>query len=363
MAIGQNSHNKGIALIVTLTIITLLVTISLELNRQVRGAVMDSAAFRDRATLRHMIHSGVAMAETILTRDKQDTQVDSIQEDWANPEKIEAYLSHLAFDKGDLSIRISDELSRIQVNALVTYPKGRNFNETQQKLWYRFITLMLAQQEESEETFFNEPIEPAAIINPVKDWLDSEDDDAISGLNGAEDDYYRDLDPSYACRNGPMRHINELLRIKNISPELFYRTEEAMTGIAQFMTVYGMKEGDNGFAYPGQINLNTAEAPVIAGILPAGREFLAPEIVAYREEKEGEEYIHELTDPNWYKQVPGCSDLKIESDLITTQSDIFRIECMGELNDMAMAAQVIVKREKESESGRWICRELSWRFL
>jgi len=116
MAIGQNSHNKGIALIVTLTIITLLVTISLELNRQVRGAVMDSAAFRDRATLRHMIHSGVAMAETILTRDKQDTQVDSIQEDWANPEKIEAYLSHLAFDKGDLSIRIIACIGVVQIN-------------------------------------------------------------------------------------------------------------------------------------------------------------------------------------------------------------------------------------------------------
>ncbi len=363
MEMVPNRDNKGIALIVTLTIITLLVTISLELNRQVRSAVTDSAAFRDRATLRHMIYSGVAMAETILARDKKDTEVDSVQEDWANPEKIDAYLSQLAFDKGELSIRISDELSRIQVNSLVQFPKGREFNENQQKLWYRFITLMLEQQEESEETFFNEQIEPPAIINPVKDWLDSEDDDAISGLTGAEDDYYRDLDPPYACRNGPIRHINELLRIKNISPELFYSTEDAMAGIAQFMTVYGMEKGNNGFTYPGKININTAEMPVIAGILPAGREFLAPEIVSYREEKEGDEYLHELSEPNWYKQVPGCSDLEIESDLITTQSDIFRIECMGELNGMTMAAQVIVKREKESESGRWVCRKLSWRFL
>ncbi len=359
----RKRHNKGIALIVTLTIITLLVTISLELNRQIRAAVTDSAVFRDRVTMKHMLRSGINIAEAILIRDKQDTEVDSIQEDWANQEKIESYLSQLPFDEGDLSINISDELSRIQVNALVVFPEGRAFNEPQQKLWYRFIELMLSQQEESNESFFSEPIEPASIINPVKDWLDSEDDDAITGLSGAEDDYYQDLDPSYSCRNGPIRHINELLRIKNITPELFYSAEEALPGIENYMTVYGMEEASTGFAYPGKININTADAPVIAGILPVGQEFLAPEIVTYREEKESEEYIHELTDPNWYKQVPGCSDLEIESDLITTQSDIFRIECMAELNDMAMAARVIVERKKEGEGGKWICRELSWRFL
>ena len=366
MPIQRKGHNKGIALIVTLTIITILVTVSLELNRQIRGAVTDSAFFRDRVTMKHMLHSGVNLAEAILVRDKKDTEVDSIQEDWADPEKIEAYLSRLSFDKGRLSLHISDELSRIQVNALVSFPDGRKFNESQQKLWYRFIDLLLSQQEKSSESFVNEPIEPAAIINPVKDWLDSEDDDAISGLNGAEDSYYQDLDPPYSCRNGPIRDINELLRIKNITPDLFYRAEEkeeTTLGIAEFLTVYGMDEAANGYTYPGEININTAKAPVIAGILPAGQEFLAPEIVSYREEREGDEYIHELTAPSWYKQVPGCSDIEIESDLITTQSDIFRIECMAELNDMATAVRVIVERRKEGESGNWICRELSWRFL
>ena len=324
---------------------------------------MDSAAFRDRVTMQHMVRSGVSLAEAILIRDKQDTEVDSIQEDWANPEKIKTYLSQLSFEQGDLSVYISDELGRIQVNALVTYPKGRQFNEIQQKLWYRFINLILTQQEQSSETLFNEPIDPSAIINPVKDWLDSGDNDAITGLNGAEDEYYRDLRPSYKCRNGPVRHINELLRIKGITRELFYSSEDAIAGISRFMSVHGMKEAENGFTYPGKINISTAEMPVIAGILPVGQEFLAPEIVSYREEKDGDEYLHELTDPNWYKQVPGCSDLEIDSTAITNQSDIFRIECMAELNDMALAAQVIVEREKESESGRWICRVLSWRFL
>ncbi len=360
MGISAGKDNRGIALVVTLTIITVLVTVSLELNRQVRGAVTDSAVFRDRTTLIHMIRSGVTVAGEILVRDKQDTEADSIQEDWAHPEKIEAYLAELPFPDGGLTVRISDEMARIQINALVAFPEGREFNETQQKLWGRFIELILTRQEEMAGPLFSEPIEPAAIINPVKDWLDSEDDDSITGLSGAEDPYYMDLSPSYSCRNGPVRHINELLRIKGITGDLFYSSKPGIPGISRYLTVFGLKEVSNGFTYPGKINLNTAEMPVIAGLLPIGHEFLAPEIVAWREEQEGGEYIHDLFDAQWYQQVPGLSDVEIDPDILTTQSDIFRIDCKAELNDLSLAAHVVVKREQESETGKWTCRVLRW---
>jgi general secretion pathway protein K len=362
MAAGAGSGSKGIALIVTLTIITLLVTVSLELNRQVRGAVTDSANFRDRARLKHMLRSGVSLAEEILVRDKQDTEVDSIQEDWANPEIIESYLEELPFAEGELSVRITDELSRIQVNALVAFPEGKNFSGPQQKLWFRFVNLMLAQQEEGEETVFREPVDPAAVIEPVKDWLDSGDNDAITGLNGAEDEYYRDLSPAYACRNGPMRDIRELLRTKGITEDLFQSTEAAMSGIARYMTVHGIAEAGGGFSYPGRININTAEIPVLAGVLPAGHEFLAPEIAAYREEKEGGQYLNDLTASDWYRQVPGMSDVEMDPELITTKSDIFRIHCLAERFGMKMGAEVVVERRKEGEGAKWKCRVLSWRY-
>lgn len=362
MSILPKTGNRGIALIVTLTLITLLVTLSLELNRQIRGSVVDSAVFRDRTTLRHMLRSGVNIAEGLLVRDKQDTEVDSVQEDWARPETIEPYLSELPFDEGELAVEISDEMARIQVNALVAFPDKKALNESQHKLWSRFIRLMLARQEETEVSFFDDLLEPESIINPIKDWLDSRDDDAITGLTGAEDAYYRDLMPPYSCRNGPIRHINELLRVKGITREMFYAPETAMTGLSRYLTVFGMKAGENEVRYPGKININTAEMPVIAGLLPEEQEFLAPEIVAWREEKEGGEYLHELTDAQWYQQVPGLGEVEIDPELITTKSDIFRIDCKAKINDATMAAQVVVRREKESESGKWKCRVLRWRY-
>jgi general secretion pathway protein K len=362
MAKAFSGRNRGIALIVTLTVITLLVSVSLELNRQVRGSVTDSAIFRDRATLVHMLESGVSLASGVLVRDKQDSDTDSIQEDWANPEKIEAYLEALSFPQGALSVSISDELSRIQVNALVDFPDGKAYNQEQRKLWFRFITLMLLQQEGQETAFFSEPIDPAAIIDPVKDWLDSDDNNSITGLNGAENSYYEDLSPGYSCRNGPMRHINELLRTKGITPEMFHSAEAAMSGISQYMTVHGVERAGESYTYPGRININTAEAPVIAGLLPAGHEFLVAEIVAYREEKEAGEYLNELHDADWYQQVPGLGDVEIDPSLITTSSDTFRINCQAELFDMKMELQAVVERQKDPESGKWSCRVLSWRY-
>ena len=44
-------NNKGIALIITLTVITLLVTVTFELNRQLQASVENSAIIRDRLIL------------------------------------------------------------------------------------------------------------------------------------------------------------------------------------------------------------------------------------------------------------------------------------------------------------------------
>jgi len=74
----------------------------------------------------------------------------------------------------------------------------------------------------SNQENLNEDATPTAIINSLKDWLDSGDDDAITGLSGAESSYYQSLDIPYPCKNGPVLHVGELALIKGIIPELLY---------------------------------------------------------------------------------------------------------------------------------------------
>ena len=67
-------NNRGIALIITLTVIALLITVTFELNRQLQASVENSAIMRDRLVLSHMISSGVEVAQAILIKDKEDLE-------------------------------------------------------------------------------------------------------------------------------------------------------------------------------------------------------------------------------------------------------------------------------------------------
>ncbi|MDP2645851.1 MAG: general secretion pathway protein GspK [Desulfobacterales bacterium] len=354
MSPGMLKNNRGIAVLITLTIITILVTVALELNRKMRTAVVSTAAGRDRVSLSSMASSGIHAAMAMLVRDKLNSNTDSVQEDWANPEKIDELLRAIPFDAGRVTLKIIDELGKVQVNALVKFPEGRDFNEPQRVLWERFARFFLLLHESGDI------VDPIAIIDSLKDWLDFGDDDAITGLSGAESSYYQDLDPPYAIRNGPITHLGELLKVKGITPDLF-QDVQGVSGVSRYLTIYGMNVIiGNSFTYDGRININTAELPVLASIMPDGHEGFAQLIYQYREEKSDAKFVHDLQNPLWYKNVPGMTDITIDPRLILTTSDIFRIEAVAELSDRQMTVSAVVQREKAKETNAWRCNILSW---
>ena len=82
----------------------------------------------------------------------------------------------------------------------------------------------------------------------------------------------------------------------------------------------------------------------------------------YRIEAANGQFLYDLTSPTWYKEVPGCSEVDIDAELLIIQSDIFRIECEAVLRDIQKKATVIVQREKNKESGKWYCKVLNWTY-
>jgi general secretion pathway protein K len=423
-------NDRGIALVVTIAVVTLLIAAALELNRKTRSGVMLSAASRDRLTLSYIASSGIHIGMAMLMKDKKDDlklpsgkAVDTVNEDWNNPEAIEEVLADFPFEEGGFTIKISDELGKIQVNALVDYPKGRNFNTAQQQLWDRFLRPIVSLDEDAEINATKN------IVDSLKDWLDLGDDDAITGLNGAESDYYLGLDPPYSSRNGPLTHLGELLMVKDVKSEYFDEVAESSlqslgggsglssmldtlgipypdniddltledlgisTRISDFMTVYGMTHEDDkskwvdgrSFKYDGKININTADIPVIATMLepppglPAESVYvLAAAISEYRAEIPEESTIQrDFSNKNWYKDVSGITNsitmpdgknkninVTIKPDLITTTSDFFRIEATASLNELENTIVAVVHREeidkKNSLTKKWRCRVLSW---
>lgn len=356
MTLKQLLHNQnGVALIVALTVITVLVALSLTLNQKMNTALDASVHVYRQTTLSRMASSGVHAAMAMLARDRVDTPIDSVQEDWADPVMIEELMVPITFDGGDVSVVISDERSRIQVNALVKLP-GHDYNTAQEHLWTRLFEFLANHYEPLEDMDTNE------LICSLKDWIDSGDDDAITGLNGAESDYYMDMDPPYECRNAPLDHLGDLSRIKGFPAELFsYEGEEEMPPISDVLTVHGaVPAGDHVYTFDGKININTANALVLAAVLPDGYESYAQDMVEYREESDSEGYINDLSSLDWYKDISGLEDITIDADIITNASDLFRITATATLDEAVLTTRVVVRREAIEKTGKWRCKVLYW---
>jgi hypothetical protein len=57
-----------------------------------------------------------------------------------------------------------------------------------------------------------------AVADSILDWRDTNRDHR---LNGAEEDYYRGLDPPYSCKDGPIDVVEELLLVRGVTPQVF----------------------------------------------------------------------------------------------------------------------------------------------
>lgn len=373
-------NRQGIALLLTLTITTVLIAATLELNRQVRTTVVATATTRDRLLLSQIASSGVHLAMAMLVKDRKESNTDSVQEDWADPQKIGELLQEFPFEEGSVTFKISDELGKIQVNALLKKFPGNKLDDLQYNMWDNLLRPIVSQDEDADINA------TSSIINALKDWLDSKDDDATE-FNGAETTYYETLEPPYTCRNGPIPHIDELLLVKGMTPKILYNTgeassettglkefgtEEKSSGIIQYLTVYGVKEArpsrktrkNKTFEYEGKININTAGLPVLKALTGPDHEDCAQAIYDYREEEEEgadtKTYINALSGTGWYRNVTGCEEVKINSRLLTSSSHVFRIESSATLHDAKMTITTVVQRERDKKTRKWKCRVLNW---
>jgi general secretion pathway protein K len=344
-------HNhRGIALLMTLAFTTLAISLALEANRQSRFSIESCTVHQQRITAGQMAAAGIHAAMAVLVEDRQTSETDHLKETWADPDQLKETMAAITFEEGRVDVAIEDEFARVQINALVDFPQGRQFVARQRRLLERLV--------EQQRNVLEEDTETTAIdiVNAIKDWLDSGDDEAITGLNGAESDYYQDLDPPYSCPNGPMRHIGELGRIKGVGPALMGGTA-GMPGLAAHLTVHGAqtKPGE-GYHFPGALNLNTVSKPVLQALLPPETEDLAEIIVDFRESADPAL----LESSNWYMQAPGAADAGIDSELLSFASDFFRIHATAHYRDVERKVTAVVRRVKSEDSGVWTCRIIDW---
>ncbi|HIQ37456.1 MAG TPA: general secretion pathway protein GspK [Desulfocapsa sulfexigens] len=323
------------ALLLVISLLSVLLIMTLQFNREMREGYIISGSLGNSIRLSEMARSGITIGEQILLADLDENNFDSLHDSWALLGEEE--LSDL-FNLGDTTVEIQDEGGKYQINAITVQeidnlPQGTNLAAEKKKreqhakdvrnvLW----RLLRA------DPFLVEDGDAREIIDALIDWTDSGDGEEEYG---AEESYYRSLDPPYSCKNGPIESIEELLMVKGFTPELLYGTEET-PGLAPLLTPWGSD---------GKININSADVLLLQALEWDMDRETAEGMIDYRED---ENNIEELKDFKWYKEVPSFpGDVELHKDRTTTSSRFFTIKATATIEKQKKRVTATVERTED----------------
>jgi general secretion pathway protein K len=299
---------RGIALIIVILMVSVIVAVTLQLNRSSRSEIHDAANLKDGIRLFYIAKSGFHLGQGFLAVHQGD--IFTLNEDWAMPGKI-ADRADTLFGAGVLRVAIEDESGKIPVHRLLN---GQVFNPAVRDLMARLL---------KQPEFGLKDKDVDDILDSLKDWMDA--DDIVTG-GGAETPYYAALAKPYAAKNGPLDCIEELMMIKGITREIYEGTKDR-PGLRQLLTIYG----------DGRININTAPILVLRSLSPDMTVGGAQRMDEYRRTPG-----KDLSNTDWYRSE--VSGVNLDSQLVTTQSNVFRIICEGRTGSMVRSIESVVMR-------------------
>ena len=323
---GILRNNRGMALLITILVVSLILVITLRFNMSMRSSLTSASNLRHAVAADNMSKSAFNAAQAVLSVDAAESTVDTLHEDWANLAAAAPYFSNF-FSRGQGSVQIADHSGRIQINSLLKKQDDTwVVDEIQKGVWMNLL---------SAEEFGLSEEDALAIVEAIVDWLD-EDDEPL-GFGGAEGSFYQGLDPPYEPRNGPMEFIEELLLVRGVTDELYNGTDE-IPGLADLVTPHGRN---------GKININTADAFVLGALSEQIDRDMVNAMLAYRENED-----NDLGDPGWYKTAPGFpGDITIPPALLTTASTFFEISTDVVLENVRKKARGMVARGSDGRMG------------
>jgi general secretion pathway protein K len=230
-AIGNPlSNQRGIALLLTLVILTLLVAVIVEFDYGAKVNLITAGNFRDEVQATYLAQSGVTAARAILkddTKHPESSKYDALTEFWARP------FPPYPVGEGFVSVEITDEAGKIDINRLGA--KSSQVRDDTKAMLMRLLGALEIDQSQ---------IEP--IVEAIANWVNPD-----SGHDCPEDSYYQRLNPPYRCKQGPMDALSELYLIKGVTPEVYQKIRPYLTMVSKPTT---------------PININTAALPVLEAL-------------------------------------------------------------------------------------------------
>jgi general secretion pathway protein K len=290
---NPKNNESGVALILVLWVMVLLIALGTEFALSMKTEINTTRNFKEDAEAYYFAKAGINLAKAEILSDakyhsrtkekgfifgpisSENSEENSIASSepkqitasskptGTNPESddIEApeppQRSELPLGKGFIQYSIHDENGKI------------NINTASRDILIKAMAINGVSLGSERDT----------VVDSILDWIDKDDRHRV---NGAESDYYQGLSPGYSAKNGPLDSLEELMKVKGVTPELFYGSEEYESkessdkdnapGLARIFTIQGVS----------QFNPNTAERAVLEIMYPENQ---VEEILSKKEER------------------------------------------------------------------------------
>jgi general secretion pathway protein K len=305
----RRSDERGIALLLTLLVLTLLVALILEFDAEARREYRDAATFRDNFKATVLARAAVQAARGVLQqdflKDKQTGQFfDAPTDVWALP------IVNYAIGDGLLTAQIEDERGKLNLNDLAA---GGDINARKPRV------------QRVKRLFELLQINPD-LVDAIVDWVDQ---DEVPEPAGAESLYYQTLRPSYRAANAPLQTLLDLRLIKGMTPDIIAK-------LSKVVTVYP-QEGES------KVNLNTANLLVLQALDLRITQGMAADIVQARPFKT----IQDLDRVSSFEDIG--KELR-QKNLYDVKSDLFMARMVVKVNEMTRNATVVLQRDQNGTS-------------
>jgi general secretion pathway protein K len=288
--LNSKLNQNGSALVITLLIVALLTSLTVEFAYEVYIGTNSLSNWRNaqRASL---------IARTGQTLSSRYVNVES-KRSYTYPGEMNLPVEKDFEPNTILTIKIEDENSKFNINSII-YPNGLTNEEALSSLKKLFEYLN---------------INPSLALS-IADWIDPDHEPRLSpipsgiGLGDSED----------RAKNLYLWSVDELNLIKGIDKKTFET-------IRPFITVYGN----------GLVNINTARLPVLVSLRDDLTETLAKRIVDYRESTPFEDTTH-------IQKVSGMETIgQLLLGRITTKSSNFRIISTATVNEITRVIESVM---------------------
>jgi type II secretory pathway component PulK len=184
--------NQGLILVAVLWMVAVMAAIAAIVGQTSRLNLKMAISATDEVRCKWACRAGTENAIAILAEDPRDS--DCLLDTWSDNEED---FNDVVLERCRYTVRVWDEAGKLNINTI-----------TKEQL------MALPDMEES-------------IADAILDWRDGDDEPQTQG---AEAGYYENLPVPYRIRNGPLRTIRELLRVKGVTEELLYGEDTNLNG-------------------------------------------------------------------------------------------------------------------------------------